>query len=53
LYASYLGLFDYLRVGLGGDLDQAEFRAYTEELLSALVPATGGRSSAATSTDGS
>ena len=41
LYASYLGLFDYLRVGLGGDLDQAELRAYTDELLSALVPATG------------
>lgn len=41
LYTSYLGLFDYLRVGLGGDLDQAELRAYTNELLSALVPATG------------
>jgi AcrR family transcriptional regulator len=38
LYSSYLGLFDYFRVGLGADLGEAEFRAYTEELLVALVP---------------
>jgi AcrR family transcriptional regulator len=39
LYSSYLGLFDYLRVGLGAELREAEFRAYTAELLMALVPA--------------
>jgi AcrR family transcriptional regulator len=38
LYSSYLGLFDYLRVGLGDPLNGAELRAYTEELLGALVP---------------
>jgi AcrR family transcriptional regulator len=38
LYSAYLGLFDYIRVGLGADLSQAELRAYTEELLAALVP---------------
>jgi AcrR family transcriptional regulator len=38
LYSSYLGLFDYLRVGLDTDLDEAELRAYTQELLDALVP---------------
>jgi AcrR family transcriptional regulator len=35
LYASYLGLYDYLRVGLG----DTELGPFTEELLSALVPA--------------
>jgi hypothetical protein len=40
LYTSYLGLFDYIRVGLGADLSRVELRAYTEELLTALVPAT-------------
>jgi AcrR family transcriptional regulator len=39
LYSSYLGLFDYLRVGLDAGLSEAELRAFTEELLSALVPA--------------
>ena len=39
LYSSYLGLFDYLRVGLGAKLTDAELRAYTDELLAALVPA--------------
>jgi AcrR family transcriptional regulator len=44
LYSSYLGLFDYVRVGLG-ELGQAELRAYTEELLAALVPSNvGGKS---------
>jgi AcrR family transcriptional regulator len=38
LYSSYLGLFDYLRVGLGEDLNDPELRAYTHELLDALVP---------------
>jgi AcrR family transcriptional regulator len=38
MYSSYLGLFDYLRVGLGEQLDQDEFRMYTEELLAALIP---------------
>jgi AcrR family transcriptional regulator len=37
LYSSYLGLFDYLRVG-PDTLDEGELRAYTEELLAALVP---------------
>jgi AcrR family transcriptional regulator len=37
LYSSYLGLFDYIRVGLGAEIDQTELRAYTEELLAALV----------------
>lgn len=37
LYSSYLGLFDYLRVGLD-TIDDAELRAYTEEMLAALVP---------------
>jgi AcrR family transcriptional regulator len=41
LYSSYLGLFDYLRVGLDDELDDAEFRSYTRELLAALVPAPG------------
>jgi AcrR family transcriptional regulator len=38
LYSSYLGLCDYLRVGLGPDLTQADLRAYIQELLAALVP---------------
>jgi AcrR family transcriptional regulator len=38
LYSSYLGLFDYLRAGLNDSLDDDELRAYTEELLTALVP---------------
>lgn len=38
LYSSYLGLFDYLRAGLGDDVDDAELRDYTRELLDALVP---------------
>jgi AcrR family transcriptional regulator len=41
IYASYLGLFDYLRVGLGEALDANELRAYTQELLDALVPSHG------------
>jgi hypothetical protein len=41
LYLSYLGLFDYLRVGLEPGLGQGELRAFTAELLTALVPATG------------
>jgi hypothetical protein len=41
IYASYLGLSDYLRVGLGEALDENELRAYTEELLDALVPSHG------------
>jgi AcrR family transcriptional regulator len=40
LYTSYLGLFDCVRVGLQGELGDAELRAYTEELLAALVPAS-------------
>lgn len=40
LYSSYLGLFDYLRVGIGPDLDDGELRAYTQELLAVLVPTT-------------
>jgi AcrR family transcriptional regulator len=47
LYSSYLGLFDYIRVGLGADLSDAEFRAYAEELLTALVPASVGSATAA------
>jgi AcrR family transcriptional regulator len=39
LYSSYLGLFGYLRVGLGESVDEAEMRAYTRELLDTLVPA--------------
>ena len=39
LYTSYLGLFDYLRAGLGDGVDDAELRDYTRELLDALVPA--------------
>jgi AcrR family transcriptional regulator len=46
LYSSYLGLFDYIRVGLGAALSQAELRAYTDELLTALVPSTTRRSDA-------
>jgi AcrR family transcriptional regulator len=38
-YSSYLGLFDYLRVGLGRRFAGAELQAYTEEVLAALVPA--------------
>lgn len=38
-YSSYLGLFDYVRVGLGRPLAGAELQAYTEEVLAALVPA--------------
>jgi AcrR family transcriptional regulator len=45
LYSSYLGLFDYLRVGLGSALTQPELRAYTEELLAALVPTMAGKAS--------
>jgi AcrR family transcriptional regulator len=41
LYSSYLGLYEYLRVGLDDNFDEAELRAYTEELLRALVPARG------------
>jgi AcrR family transcriptional regulator len=37
LYSSYLGLFDCLRVGVD-DLDDAELRAYAEDLLATLVP---------------
>jgi AcrR family transcriptional regulator len=44
LYSSYIGLFDYIRAGLG-DLAEAELRAYTEELLAALVPAKVGKGS--------
>jgi AcrR family transcriptional regulator len=39
LYSSYLGLFDYLRAGLGDSVDDAELGAYTRELLDTLVPA--------------
>jgi AcrR family transcriptional regulator len=39
LYSAYLGLFDYLRVGFGAGLDDAELRAYAEELLTTLIPA--------------
>jgi AcrR family transcriptional regulator len=39
LYSSYLGLFDYLRAGLGESIDDAELRAYARELLDTLVPA--------------
>ena len=42
LYSSYLGLFDFVRVGVE-DLDDAEFRAYAEELLATVVPADGER----------
>jgi hypothetical protein len=45
LYSSYLGLSDYLRVGLD-TLDEAELRAYTEEMLVALVPHREGPTSA-------
>jgi AcrR family transcriptional regulator len=38
LYGAYLGLFDFLRVGLDVDLGAAEMRAFAEELLTALVP---------------
>jgi AcrR family transcriptional regulator len=41
IYSSYLGLSDYLRVGLGETLDEDQFRAYTEDLLDALVPSRG------------
>src|SRR5438132_590582 len=36
LYSSYLGLFGYLRAGLGDDEDEAERRAYADELLGVL-----------------
>ncbi len=48
LYTSYLGLFDYLRVGIAAGMDEAELRAYGRELLTTLVPAEGGASSAQT-----
>ena len=37
-YGSYLGLFDYIRVGLGRPLAGAELQAYIQEVLAALVP---------------
>jgi AcrR family transcriptional regulator len=37
-YSSYLGLFDYLRVGLEGPFSESEMRANTEGVLDALVP---------------
>jgi AcrR family transcriptional regulator len=40
LYTSYVGLVDYLRVGLHGDVTDAELGAYAEELLGTLVPHT-------------
>jgi AcrR family transcriptional regulator len=42
LYSSYLGLFDSLRVGLDSTANANELRAYTQELLDALVPARSG-----------
>jgi AcrR family transcriptional regulator len=42
LYTSYLGLYDYLRVGLA-DLSDADLRAYTEEMLADLLPQRGAR----------
>jgi AcrR family transcriptional regulator len=33
LYSAYLGLFDYLRAGISARMDEAEFRAYAQELL--------------------
>lgn len=38
LYTSYLGAYEYLRVGLD-DLSDAELGSYTLELLNTLVPA--------------
>ncbi len=40
LSSSYVGLFDYLRAGLGDSIDDAELRDYTRELLDTLVPAS-------------
>ena len=41
LYSSYLGLYDLVRVGVE-DLDDAELRAYAQELLATLVPTGAG-----------
>jgi AcrR family transcriptional regulator len=38
LYTSYVGLVDYLRVGLHGEVGDTELGAYAEELLGTLVP---------------
>jgi AcrR family transcriptional regulator len=38
LYTSYVGLVDYLRVGLHGEVGDTELSAYAEELLGTLVP---------------
>src|SRR5438874_1222414 len=38
LYSSYVGLFDFVRVG-AQNLDDAEFRAYAKEVLAIVVPA--------------
>jgi AcrR family transcriptional regulator len=43
LYTSYLGLFGYLRAGLGDEDGEAERRAYADELLTALVPTSPAR----------
>jgi AcrR family transcriptional regulator len=38
LYLGYLGLYDYLRVGVGEPLSDAELRAHADELLTVLLP---------------
>jgi AcrR family transcriptional regulator len=38
LYTAYLGLFDYLRAGLGEGLSEAELREIARELMATLVP---------------
>jgi len=40
LYASYVGVYEIVRVGVG-DLDNGEFRAFAQELLATVVPANG------------
>ncbi len=38
LYTSYLGLFDYVRVGIGEGLSDAELRDVARDLMATLVP---------------
>ena len=38
LYTSYLGLFDYLRVGMGEGLSETELPDFARELMATLVP---------------
>ena len=42
LYTAYLGLFEYLRAGVDGKIEDAELHAYAIEALDALIPARPG-----------